>query len=128
MARIAGVDLKPKLQFKYALSAVYGIGPAQAVKIAQKLDIDPTTRMSEISDMKVLQVKDLVENEYKVEGELRQEIFRNIKRLKDIRSYRGDRHKKSLPARGQRTRRNARTKKGKKGLAVGGLKRVLTKT
>lgn len=127
MARIYGIDLKPKLQIIYSLSEIYGVGPFVAKKLLKELKIDPTTVTENIDDVTIAQLTKLLEENYKVEGELRQEVFRNIKRLKDIRSYRGDRHKKNLPTKGQGTRKNGRTRKGKN-MAVGGLKRVLTKT
>lgn len=127
MARIAGIDLKPNLKAKFSLAAIYGIGFSNAKQILGNAKVDPEKRMKEVTDEEVARIKEIVEKNVKIEGELRQEVFRNIKRLKDIRAYRGIRHKVGLPTKGQRTRRNARTRKGKT-MAVGGLKRVLTKT
>jgi len=127
MARIAGIDLKPNLKAKFSLAAIYGVGFSNAKKILENSKVDPEKRMKDVSDEEVARIKEIVEKNIKIEGELRQEVFRNIKRLKDIRSYRGIRHKLNLPTKGQRTRTNARTRKGKN-MAVGGLKRVLTKT
>ena len=127
MARIAGVDLNPKLKIRYSLAKIYGVGFANSKLILEEAGIDSERRTNDVSDAEISKVKDIIESKYRVEGELRQEIFRNIKRLKDIRSYRGDRHKKNLPTKGQKSRTNARTRKGKS-MAVGGLKRVLTKT
>lgn len=127
MARISGIDLKPNLQAPYSLSAIFGIGYTRAIKILKQVDVDPTMKMKDIPESDIAKIREIIEKNYKIEGELRQEIFRNIKRLKDIRAYRGTRHKVNLPTKGQRTRTNARTRKGKN-MAVGGLKRVLTKT
>ena len=127
MARIAGIDLKPNLKAKFSLAAIYGVGFSSANKILLNCKVDPEKRMSQVTDEEVARIKEMLEKNVKIEGELRQEIFRNVKRLKDIRSYRGIRHKLNLPTKGQRTRTNARTRKGKS-MAVGGLKRVLTKT
>lgn len=127
MARIAGVDLKPKLGIAYALTDIYGIGLATAKKLCTSAGLDPLTVTSKVDDSNIALLKDALEKDYQVEGDLRQKIFRDIKRLKDIRCYRGDRHKKNLPVRGQKTRGNCRSRKGKS-VAVGGLKRVLAKT
>ncbi len=127
MARIAGVELKNNLVVVYALSEIYGIGPHNAKKILKQVNVEETKRAKDLTDAEVQLIKEVIEKQYVVEGELRQEIFRNIKRLKDIRSYRGIRHKLGLPVRGQKTRTNAHTRKGKN-MAVGGLKRTLEKT
>jgi small subunit ribosomal protein S13 len=126
MARIAGVDLK-NIAAVYSLTEIYGIGVTQAKKILKMVKVSSETRMNDISDSVVAQIKQIIEENYKVEGELRQDVNRNIRRLKEIKSYRGDRHKRNLPTKGQGTRTNARQRKGKS-MAVGGLKRVLTKT
>lgn len=127
MARIYGIDLKPNLQIQYSLAEIYGVGLFTAKKMLKDLKVDPETLTKDVEDSIFAKITKILEENYKVEGELRQEEFRNIKRLKDIRSYRGDRHKKNLPTKGQGTRKNARNKKGHS-MAVGGLKRVLTKT
>ncbi len=127
MARIAGIDLNPKLKAWASLAKIYGLGFNNSRIILTKAKVDPEIRTAQITDAQIAEIKNIIETEYKVEGELRQTIFRNIKRLKDIRSYRGDRHKRNLPTKGQKTRTNARQRKGKS-MAVGGLKRVLSKT
>lgn len=127
MARISGIDLKPNLQAKYSLAQIYGVGIQNALKILAQAGVSSDKKMKEITDEEIGKISEIIQTNYKVEGELRQEVFRNIKRLKDIRSYRGIRHKNNLPTKGQKTRTNARTRKGKN-MAVGGLKRVLTKT
>ncbi|MEI6462774.1 MAG: 30S ribosomal protein S13 [bacterium] len=127
MARIAGVELQNNLKVPYALAKIYGIGYAKALKILDQVKVDPNKRASELEDKEIQMLIELIEKNYVVEGELKQEIFRNIKRLKDIRSYRGLRHKLGLPVRGQKTRANAHTRKGHN-MAVGGLKRILEKT
>ncbi len=105
MARIAGVDLKPNLKISYALADIYGIGLTRSKLILKANNVDEDLRTKDVVDSDIVKIKDYIEANCKIEGELRQEEFRNIKRLKDIRSYRGDRHKKSLPCRGQRTRK-----------------------
>jgi small subunit ribosomal protein S13 len=126
MARIAGVELPNEKRAEIGLTYIFGIGPATAAKILKLTNVSPDTRIKDLSEAEVQrlanQIKTLV-----IEGDLRQKIFRDIKRLKDIKSYRGNRHKLGLPVRGQRTRTNAITRKGKN-IAVGGLKRKLEKT
>lgn len=125
--RIAGVDLPLDKRIVVALTYIYGIGPTSAKKILELTKVEPDTRTKDLSESDVKRISSLITNDYKVEGELRQNVFKNIKRLKDIRCYRGIRHKLGLPVRGQRTRTNAVTRKGKN-IAVGGLKRKLEKT
>jgi len=127
MARIAGVELPDKKQIRIALTYIYGIGRTTALEILESMNIDPFTSLSELDDTKINQLRKHIEDNFMIEGELRQKVFRDIKRLKDIRAYRGVRHKIGLPVKGQRTRVNARTRKGK-ARAVGGLKRKITKT
>jgi len=126
MARIAGVELPNEKRAEIGLTYIFGIGPATAAKILKLTNVSPDTRIKDLSEAEVQrlanQIKTLV-----IEGDLRQKIFRDIKRLKDIKCYRGNRHKLGLPVRGQRTRTNAITRKGKN-IAVGGLKRKLEKT
>jgi small subunit ribosomal protein S13 len=126
MARIAGVDLPNEKQVKIALTRIYGIGHHRANKVVEEANVDGDKRASELTDKEVTRLTNVIEKSYKVEGELRQEKFRNIKRLKDIKCYRGIRHKVGLPVRGQKTRTNAVTRKGKN-IAVGGLKQKLEK-
>ena len=113
MARIAGVNLPTNKRVIIALTYIHGIGPATAVKIADKLGIDHSRRVSDLSDAEVLQIRETIDGDHQVEGDLRRDTAMNIKRLQDLRSYRGLRHRAGLPVRGQRTHTNARTRKGK---------------
>jgi small subunit ribosomal protein S13 len=113
MARIAGVDL-PNKHVEIALTYIYGIGRTSARKICDTVKVDPNRNINDLSNEEVNELRKLIENDYKVEGRLRSETALNIKRLMDIGCYRGLRHRKGLPVRGQRTRTNARTRKGKK--------------
>jgi len=113
MARIAGVDL-PNKHVEIALTYIYGIGRTSANKICATVKIDPYRNINDLSNEEINELRKLIENDYKVEGRLRSETSLNIKRLMDIGCYRGLRHRKGLPVRGQRTRTNARTRKGKK--------------
>lgn len=119
MARIAGVDLPPNKKVEYGLTAIFGVGFPTAQKIVAKIGIDPSKKIKELSDEEVTKIRKLIETDYKVEGALRAEIAADVKRLIDIGSYRGSRHKHGLPVRGQRTRTNARTRKGKKKTVAG---------
>jgi small subunit ribosomal protein S13 len=112
MARIAGVDLPRRKHVVYALPYIYGIGHTLAREICDKAKIDPTRKVDELSDSEVKTIRDLIDNDYKVEGDLRRETQMNIKRLMDLGCYRGLRHRRGLPSRGQRTHTNARTRKG----------------
>ena len=112
MARIAGVDLPKDKRVEVALTYIYGIGRPSSNKILAKADINKDTQVSKLTEAEVVRLRDILEQEYKVEGDLRREVVTNIKRLMDIGSYRGLRHRKSLPLRGQRTHTNARTRKG----------------
>ena len=118
MARIAGVDL-PNKHLNVALTYIYGIGRSSANEICKKTKLDPDRMMNDLSLDEVSELRKIIEGEYKVEGRLRSEIGLNIKRLMDIGSYRGLRHRKGLPVRGQRTRTNSRTRKGKKKTVAG---------
>ena len=113
MARIAGVDLPRTKRIDIALTAIYGIGRYTAKQIVTNLDIDPAKKVDALAENEVGQLRDKITEEYKVEGDLRREVDQNIKRLMDINSYRGLRHRRQLPVRGQRTNTNARTRKGK---------------
>lgn len=113
MARIAGVDLPRNKRIDIALTAIYGIGRYTASKIVTDLSIDPAKKVDALAENEVSQLRDKITEEYKVEGDLRREVDQNIKRLMDINSYRGLRHRRQLPVRGQRTNTNARTRKGK---------------
>jgi len=118
LARIAGVDLPRRKRVEVGLTYIYGIGPSISRRILQKLDIDPNTKTDDLSEIEVNSIRKVIDSEYKVEGELRTEVSMNIKRLMDLGAYRGLRHRKSLPVRGQRTSTNARTRKGPKRSAV----------
>ncbi|HNZ37206.1 MAG: 30S ribosomal protein S13 [Candidatus Marinimicrobia bacterium] len=112
MARIAGVDLPNEKKVKIALAYIYGIGRANAMDILQKAGVDPEIRVKALTEEQVRDIRNVISNEYKVEGTLRTEVQMNIKRLMDIGCYRGLRHRRGLPVRGQRTKTNARTRKG----------------
>ncbi len=112
MARIVGVDLPRTKRVEIALQSIYGIGPARAKRLMARLKLDSTLRVQQMTDEQVNALSVLIQNEYKVEGDLRREVSGNIKRLMEIGSYRGQRHKRGLPVRGQRTRTNSRTRKG----------------
>ncbi|MDH3883894.1 MAG: 30S ribosomal protein S13 [Desulfobacterales bacterium] len=118
MARIAGVDLPRNKRIEIGLTYIYGIGKTSSRRILTKLNIDPNLKTDQLSDEEVSNIRKEIDSEYRVEGVLRTEISMNIKRLMDLGSYRGLRHRKSLPVRGQRTSTNARTRKGPKRAAV----------
>ena len=113
MARIAGVNLPTNKRVIIALTYIHGIGPRSANEIATKLGIDHTRRIQDLTDQEVLHIRETIDADYTVEGDLRREVSMNIKRLMDLACYRGLRHRKGLPVRGQRTHTNARTRKGK---------------
>ena len=112
MARIAGVNIPTNKRVVIALQYIHGIGPAKAREIVARASIPDSRRVSELSDSEVLQIRESIDRDYMVEGDLRREVAMNIKRLMDLASYRGLRHRKGLPVRGQRTHTNARTRKG----------------
>jgi small subunit ribosomal protein S13 len=118
LARIAGVDLPRNKRIDIALTYIYGIGHSTANNIVNTLTIDPAKKMDQLTETEVNDIRKLIDSEYKVEGELRTIISMNIKRLMDLGCYRGLRHRKSLPAHGQRTKTNARTRKGPKRAAI----------
>lgn len=122
MARIAGVDLPKNKRVEIGLRYIYGIGPFQAEQILKKTGVSPDTRVHALTDDEVARLRAVIENDHTVEGALRGQISMNIKRLIDIGSYRGLRHRRGLPVRGQRTKTNARTRKGPK-RSIGGLKK-----
>ncbi|PTQ08273.1 30S ribosomal protein S13 [Sphingomonas oleivorans] len=113
MARIAGVNIPTNKRVEIALTYIHGIGPAKAKEITAKLGITPERRVQDLSDQEVLQIRETIDAGYTVEGDLRRQVAMNIKRLMDLACYRGLRHRKGLPVRGQRTHTNARTRKGK---------------
>lgn len=118
MARIAGVDLPRNKRIEIGLTYIYGIGRSSSRRILEKLAIDMETKTDQLTEDQVSDIRKVIDNEYKVEGTLRTEVSMNIKRLMDLGCYRGLRHRKSLPVRGQRTSTNARTRKGPKRAAV----------
>lgn len=118
MARVLGVDLPKPKRVEVGLTYIYGIGPTRAKEILAKVSIDPDVRVKDLSDEQVNRLSALIQNDYKVEGDLRREVTANIKRLMDINCYRGIRHKRGLPVRGQRTSTNARTRKGPRRTAI----------
>lgn len=112
MARIAGVNIPTNKRVEIALRYIHGIGPTVAREIIEKVGVEPHRRVSELTDAEVIQIRETIDADYTVEGDLRREVSMNIKRLMDLGSYRGLRHRKRLPVRGQRTHTNARTRKG----------------
>lgn len=126
MARIAGINLQNEKRIEIALTYLYGVGLSLSQKILSELKIDPNIRVKDISDDDLEKIRQYIGRSFKVEGDLRSEVSQNIKRLKEINSYRGQRHAKNLPVRGQRTKTNARTKRGKK-VTVGSGRRTLEK-
>ena len=128
MARIANVDIPNEKQVHVALRYIYGIGPKHSAAILATAKVDPTIRVKDLSEAQLKAIRDEISANYVVEGDLQRIVANNIKRLKDIQSYRGQRHRNSLPSRGQRTRTNARTRRGKR-IAVGGAQpKAATKT
>jgi small subunit ribosomal protein S13 len=126
MARIAGVDLPREKRVEIALTYIFGIGVPTAQRILDKTAVNPNSRVRDLTDSEVARLRQVIEREVKVEGALRTEVAMNIKRLMDIGTYRGSRHRKGLPVRGQRTHTNARTKKGPR-RAIAGKKKVIAK-
>jgi small subunit ribosomal protein S13 len=123
LARIAGVNIPTQKRVVIALRYIHGIGPAFAKEICAKVGIPPERRVNQLTDAEVLQIREAIDRDYVVEGDLRREVAMNIKRLMDLGCYRGLRHRKTLPVRGQRTRTNARTRKGKS-TPIAGKKKV----
>ncbi len=123
MARIAGVNIPTNKRVVISLRYIYGIGPTNAQQICTRLGIAAERRVNQLSDDEVLRIRELIDKEFRVEGDLRREVSMNIKRLMDLGCYRGLRHRRGLPVRGQRTHTNARTRKGK-AVAIAGKKKV----
>lgn len=119
MARISGVIIPDNKQVQISLTYIYGIGPKTSSEVVQKAKIEPTVRVKDLTESELSRLQEIINDTITVEGELQRMVTGNIKRLKDIKSYRGERHGRSLPSRGQRTRTNARTRRGKR-MAVGG--------
>jgi len=128
MARIAGVTLPSNKRVDIALQYIYGIGATTAKQILAKTKVDGAVRVKDLTEDQATKLRDMIEKQYKVEGELRREVLSNIKRLKEIGSYRGSRHNKGLPVRGQRTKTNSRTIRGNVRKTMGSGKRKLEKT
>jgi small subunit ribosomal protein S13 len=122
MARIAGVDIPRDKRVEIALTYIYGIGRSTSNAILSKANVSPDTRVRDLTEEEVNRLREIIDREYVVEGDLRREVSQNVKRLMDIGSYRGYRHRRGLPVRGQRTRTNARTRKGPR-RAIGGKRR-----
>lgn len=112
MARIAGVNIPTAKRVEIGLTYIHGIGRSKSREICQKIGIGPERRVNDLTDAEVIQIRETIENDYLVEGDLRREVAMNIKRLMDLKCYRGLRHRRNLPVRGQRTHTNARTRKG----------------
>lgn len=123
MARIAGVDLPVGKRIDIGLTYIFGIGHVLAREILQKARVSPETRVKDLREDEVVHLRETIEKEYSVEGDLRKEVTMSVKRLMDIGTYRGLRHRKGLPVRGQRTKTNARTRKGRRGAIGGKLKK-----
>ncbi len=119
MARISGIDLPRQKRLEIALRYLYGIGPYRAREVVAKANVSPDVRVKDLSEAEVARIRSVIDRDYKVEGDLRREIAMNIKRLQEIGAYRGLRHRRNLPARGQRTRTNARTKRGSRKTVAG---------
>lgn len=122
MARIAGIELPKHKRIEVGLTYIFGIGLPTSLKVLRALNIDPNTHVSSLSEAEIIKLREMIEKKYKIEGDLRRDISMNIKRLMDIACYRGLRHRRGLPVRGQQTQTNARTRKGPKRHAVGGKK------
>jgi small subunit ribosomal protein S13 len=128
MPRIAGVDIPKEKQIRMSLQYIYGLGPVTSLKILDQTGVNPETKADSLTEGELAKIRDLIDKEYTVEGELRNEVNQNIKRLIEIGSYRGMRHRRNLPVRGQRTRTNARTRRGtRKTVAGRGKKRGTSK-
>ncbi|MGD0991888.1 MAG: 30S ribosomal protein S13 [Gemmatimonadales bacterium] len=126
MARIAGVDLPRDKRVEVGLTAIFGVGRSTAERILERTGVNPATRVRDLTDAEVTRLRQVIERDHKVEGALRTEVAMNIKRLMDIGCYRGVRHRRGLPVRGQRTRTNARTKKGPR-RTIAGKKKAIAK-
>jgi small subunit ribosomal protein S13 len=124
MARIAGVNIPLNKRVEVGLTYIYGVGPSQAKRILDDLGIDPNTYVKDLTEDEIRKLRDVVDNDLTVEGDLRRERSQNVKRLMEIGAYRGLRHRRGLPVDGQRTKTNARTRKGPKRMSVAGKKKV----
>lgn len=128
MARISGVTIPNEKQILFAIRYVYGIGKKTSFDIIEKAGVEPTVRVKDLTDQEISRIQDVINERYVVEGELQRVVTTNIKRLKDIKAYRGLRHAQNLPSRGQRTKTNARTRRGKKVTVGGTAKKAVSKT
>ncbi len=128
MARIAGVNIPNNKSIEIGLSYLYGLGRTLAKKVAAEANIDPSTKIGDLSEAELERIRALIDRSYKVEGDLKMEVTQNVKRLKEISSYRGYRHARNLPVHGQRTKTNARTKRGRKVTVGSGRKKAAEKT
>ncbi|MFA6423278.1 MAG: 30S ribosomal protein S13 [Patescibacteria group bacterium] len=128
MARIAGLNIDDKKRIPYGLALIYGIGIAKGKEICQRLKISESLKFSDLTEAEIDKIRSFIDKNYKIEGDLRTEITQNVKRLKEISAYRGVRHIKNLPVRGQRTKTNARTKRGRKVTVGSGRKKAAEKT
>ena len=129
MARIAGVNIPTEKRVEIALTYIYGIGPTRSLKALTQANISPDVRVKDLTEAEVTRIREILEKNFKIEGDLRREVSQNISRLKEIGSYRGTRHKLGLPVHGQRTKTNSRTKRGGKRVTVGsGRKKTSAKT
>jgi small subunit ribosomal protein S13 len=127
MARIAGVEIPRNKKIEIAITYIFGIGRSNGLDILKKANVNPDIRVRDLTEEEVGRIREIVEREYRVEGNLRREVQLNIKRLTDIGSYRGLRHRRGLPVRGQRTHTNARTRRGRRGQAIGIKKKTAKK-
>jgi len=128
MARISGIDLPPKKRAEIGLTYIYGIGRARSMSILVRAGVDPDKKVKDLTEDEVTRIRQIIEEEGGVEGDLRKELAMNVRRLIEIGSYRGMRHRRSLPVRGQRTHTNARTRKGPRKGTIANKKRTTTKT
>lgn len=128
MARIAGINIPNDKQVEIGLSYLYGIGRTLAKKVAAEANVAPSTKIGELSEQELERIRAIIDRSYKVEGDLKMQVNQNIKRLKEIASYRGNRHSRNLPVHGQRTKTNARTKRGRKVTVGSGRKKAAEKT
>ena len=128
MARIAGINIANNKNVEIGLSYLYGIGRTLAIKVAAEANIDPQTKIGDLSEAELERLRVIIDRSYKVEGDLKMEVTQNVKRLKEISSYRGNRHTRNLPVHGQRTKTNARTKRGRKVTVGSGRKKSTEKT
>lgn len=126
MARIVGVDIPDNKRVVISLGYIYGIGDARSLKILERARVDPSVKVKDLQEAEISRIREIIDKEFRVEGDLRREVTGNIKRLQEVNAYRGVRHRRGLPVRGQRTRTNARTKRGNR-RTVAGKRRAIAK-